>query len=311
MKKNNLSRRSFIKTTGIAAALPVLAQAADFAPAHLSAKDKNLHKVLTCNIRVALADDEKTGNGWKSRKDICAGVMRRQNPDIICMQEVLREQNEDLKKAFPHFMSLGFEGPEMDEFQDNDYHFIAKNPIFFSLKRYELLGAGGFWLSETPLVAGSKSWDTARARNANWVRLKDKESGKELRVVNLHLDHINQTAREKQMQVILQEAAQYPAGFHQVLTGDFNASAANHVYDMVEEAGWSDSYTAIHGNAEAGFTVHEFQGENYVKKGKGRKIDFIFSKGGWQAKSAAIIKDNVNGHYPSDHYFVSAELLLT
>ncbi len=33
-----------------------------------------------------------------------------------------------------------------------------KIPILFSKDNYELLTGGTYWLSETPLVAGSKSW---------------------------------------------------------------------------------------------------------------------------------------------------------
>jgi endonuclease/exonuclease/phosphatase family metal-dependent hydrolase len=303
-----VNRRTFLKGIGLAASAPLLAKSALASEAFdLAAKAPNAYKILTCNIRVALPEDEAAGFGWNSRKDICANVMRRQHADIICMQEVLREQNEDLKKALPQYFSFGFEGPEMDEFKEG-YHLIAKNPIFFSTKRFELLSAGGYWLSETPLVAGSKSWDTARARNANWIRIKDKKSGRQIRVSNLHLDHVNQTAREKQIKLVLDDAAQYQPDLHQILTGDLNASAANTVYKMVKAAGWKDTYTDVHGDAEPGFTVHEFQGENYTKKDKGKKIDFIFYKGDFKTTGAAIIKDNMNGRYPSDHYFVSANV---
>jgi endonuclease/exonuclease/phosphatase family metal-dependent hydrolase len=308
---SGLNRRTFLKGVGVVAAMPLLAKTASAEElVELSARDSHLHKILCCNIRVALPEDEKTGNGWKARKDICADIIRKQNADIICLQEVMREQNEDMKKALPGFFSFGFEGPEMDEFMDNDYHFIAKNPIFFSTKRYELLSAGGFWLSETPLVAGSKSWDTARARHTNWVRLRDKKSGQQIRVVNLHLDHVSQPARENQTKMVLQEAAQYQPNLHQIFTGDFNAGGTNKVHELIRTAGWADTYAAIHGADEPGFTVHEFQGDDYVKKAKGKKIDFIYTKGTAEAKSATIIKDNVNGHYPSDHYFVSAEVEL-
>ena len=290
----------------IAAAAPLLPKVSFASGIQFIEKDKNPHKILTCNIRVALAEDDKAGVGWNARRKICADIMRKQNPDIIAMQEVLRNQNEDLKKELPNYFSFGFEGPEMDEFTDNDYHFIAKNPIFFSTKRYELVSAGGYWLSETPLVAGSKSWDTARARNANWVRLKDKKTNKQFRVVNVHLDHVNETARQNQIKVVLNDAAQYQQDFHQILTGDFNCGMATPVHALIHEKGWQDSYAAIHGNEEAGFTTHAFKPEN--EKGKGRRIDFIYTKGNFRINDAAIIKDNVNGHYPSDHYFVSADL---
>jgi endonuclease/exonuclease/phosphatase family metal-dependent hydrolase len=298
-----LSRRNFIKGIGVVAATPLITNA------NIPVADPSSHKILTCNIRVDLPEDEQAGFGWKGRKDICVAVIKKQQPDIICMQEVLRSQNEDLKKAFKDYFSFGFEGPEMDAFKEG-YHGIAKNPIFFSLKRYELLAAGGYWLSETPLIAGSLSWDSARARNANWVRLKDKRSGKDFRVVNLHLDHKSQPAKEGQTKVVLEESAQYAPDYPQVLTGDFNASAANPVYELVKAGEWKDTYTMIHGEAEPGYTVHEFQGEQYTKKDKGKKIDFIFLRGNIKPVAAAIIRDSVKDRYPSDHYFVSSEVII-
>lgn len=306
---STLSRRTFVKGIGVAAVTPWLANSI-YAEGLNVGKSAGSHKILCCNIRVALPEDEQAGFGWNTRKQICIDVMKAHKPDIICMQEVLEVQNEDLKKAFPRFFSYGFEGPEMDAFKEG-YHGIAKNPIFFSKSRYELIAAGHYWLSETPLVAGSLSWDTARARNASWVRLKDKRTGKEFRVVNLHLDHKSQPAREKQVKVVLDEAAQYQPDFHQILTGDFNAGANNPVYSLVKSAGWKDTYTEVHGNAEPGYTVHQFQGENYEKKDKGKKIDFIFSKGNVRSVSSEILRDSKNGRYPSDHYFVAATLLLS
>lgn len=302
-----VSRRSFIKGAGVLAAAPLLTGTAWAEEVAVSAAKNRFHKILTCNIRVDLPEDEQAGFGWKARAAICAEIMHRQKPDIICMQEVLRSQNEDLKKAFKGYFSFGFEGPEMDAFKEG-YHGIAKNPVFFSEKRYELLAAGGYWLSETPLIAGSLSWDSARARNANWVRLKDKLSGMDFRVVNLHLDHKGQEAREKQVGLVLQEASQYPASYPQILCGDFNASAKNRVYELVKAGAWADTYTALHGTAEPGFTVHGFQGENYPKKDTGKKIDFIFSRGEVKPVSSIILKDSINGRYPSDHYFVASEV---
>ena len=135
---------------------------------------------------------------------------------------------EDLERGLPEFASFGFVGPEMDARQVG-YPGIAKNPILYSRARYDLVAAGGFWLSETPHLPGSLSWDSARARHVNWVRLRDRASHRQFRVLNTHLDHQSQRAREEQIKMILAEAAFYPADFPQFLAGDFNAGAANPV----------------------------------------------------------------------------------
>ena len=300
------NRRSFLKEFSLLAATPLLAKGV-FAFEDAAPKNENSHRILCCNIRVALAEDEEKGMGWSQRKALCIEVIKNQKPDIICLQEVLRIQNEDLKAALPHFFSFGFEGPEMDT-GDNDYHGIAKNPIFFSKKRYELLSAGGYWLSETPLIAGSISWESARARNANWVRLKDKKSGKEFRVLNLHLDHKVQAAKEQQIELALKEAKQYSPNFPQILTGDLNSTIANPVNKKIKSYGWTDTYEALHGEKEAGITMHGFKGGAYPVKPQSGRIDFIFSKGPIKSLGSTIIKDHKNNLYPSDHYFMMADV---
>ena len=301
---DTLNRRGFIRQASLIAAVPLLNTELLYSK---EKTDRQIHRVLTCNIRVDLPEDAEKGFGWQARKDICARIISNHKPDIICLQEVLKGQMNDLKKAFPGFGAVGFDGPEMDA-NPVGYHGIAKNPVMFSKKRYELLHAGTFWLSETPLEAGSISWNSARARHANWVRLKDKKTGTDFRIVNVHLDHKSQEAREKQIQLLLKEASQYPAAYPQLLAGDMNAHAGNPVYGAIRSSGWTDTYTVIHGEREPGHTVHLFQGERYEKKDTGRKIDFIFLKGDVAAVGAGIIKDSLKGVYPSDHYFVSADV---
>src|SRR5690606_25097960 len=157
------------------------------------------------------------------------------------------------------YQLLGFDGPEMDA-NLTGYHGIAKNPILYATSRYELLAAGTYWLSETPLLAGSKSWDTARARHANWVRLREKKTGLQFRVVNLHLDHVSGEAKIQQAKMVVEESAQYQTAFNQILTGDFNTRHDSRVFESVRNGGWKESYETMHGPGEAGYTGHEFQG---------------------------------------------------
>lgn len=299
------SRRTFIKGVGATALLPLLPKAGWATTG--DAKATTFHRVLCCNIRVALPEDEDKGVGWSSRKDICLKIIKQHKPDILCLQEVLKVQAADFRNYFPKFTLFGFDGPEMDA-NPTGYHGIAKNPILFSNDRYELMGGGTYWLSETPLVAGSKSWDTARARHANWVRLRERKTLKEFRVVNLHLDHVSEEAKMQQAKMVADESSQYLPGFPQILSGDFNSRSTSPVFNSIRTSGWSDTYAALYGDADPGYTTHEFEGEHYAKgKTKGR-IDFIFGRGPVKSIASTIIKDSINGKYPSDHYFMSADV---
>jgi endonuclease/exonuclease/phosphatase family metal-dependent hydrolase len=303
----SVGRREFLKGLGAAALLPVLPAAGNDSAA--SVYKDNTHRILSCNIRVALDEDEAKGLGWSARRDICLKIIKSKKPDIISLQEVLKVQADDFRKYFSSYQLFGFEGPEMDP-HPTGYYGIAKNPILFSKDRYELLTGGTYWLSETPLVAGSKSWDTARARHANWIRIRDKKSGRDMRVVNLHLDHVSGEAKVQQARMVVEESAQYQPDFVQVLTGDFNTRFNSNVFESVRAGGWKESYETIHGEVEAGHTGHEFQGVKYDKASSKGRIDYIWYRGNIKPTSSLIIKDDINGKYPSDHFFLQSDFVI-
>ncbi|PST84664.1 endonuclease [Pedobacter yulinensis] len=313
IQEHHLTRRNFIGgISALAAALP-LAQLPFGAAAFPGGAVRRAHRTMTCNIRVALAEDDAQGLGWNHRKDACLKIIARQQPDLVGFQEVLKVQADDIRHYFKEYALIGFDGPEMDAHAGEPYFGIAKNPVMYRKSRYELLAAGTYWLSETPLVAGSSSWGTARARHVNWVRLRDKSTGRDFRLVNTHLDHKSQPAREKQIALLLAECGEYQADYPQVLTGDFNARSSNAVYSLLEKSGWLDTHKQLHPASKA-FTVHGFRGKAYpetLEPGKTPgKIDFIFFRGPVVPLSSAIIDEQLNGHYPSDHFFVSADLRL-
>ncbi|MGE9313337.1 endonuclease/exonuclease/phosphatase family protein [Niabella sp. CJ426] len=298
------TRRKFIHQLGLGAASATLLP---FGGSATETKaPRGFHRVLSCNVRVALPEDETKGVGWPQRKDICIQVIQNQQPDIVGFQEVLKVQAEDIREAFPRFCLFGFEGPEMDA-HPTGYHGIAKNPILFNKERYELLTGGNYWLSETPLVAGSKSWNTARARHANWVRLKERKTGKELRIVNLHLDHISDEAKKQQARIVAEESAQYSTAFAQLLTGDFNSRFDSPVLASLRTSDWKESYETLHGQKEAGHTGHEFEGTAYTKAASKGRIDYIWYRGNIKPVESKIIKDALKGKFPSDHFFMLSD----
>jgi len=263
-------------------------------------------KILSCNIRVDVAEDGQAGNGWNDRKELCADVMRAQNADLICLQENTNAQYADLRHGLAEFDSFGLQNPALE--------FSPNNAIFYKRSRFELASAGGFWLSEMPHVAGSVSWGSARPRFVNWVDLKEHRSGRKLRMWNLHLDHIGESAREEQARVFVEGAQVYGNDFPQLVAGDFNCDASNTAIEIVKAGGWLDTYTAMHGPEDPGFTYHAFLGPGFAESRPPEntigKIDFIFCRGPVKTLTAEIIRDSRDGRYPSDHYFISAEVEL-
>lgn len=288
----------------LSAALPIAGNAASKAP--------EPHRVMTCNIRITglEADAPYPERVWENRRDLCVKTILSRRPDIVCLQEVIYDSYDYLKQKMRGYDSYGFAGPEMDPYTEG-YHFIGKNVIFYRKDRYEFVSAGCYWLSETPLIGGSCSWNTMRARHCNWVRLKDKRSGKELRVVDVHLDHKSDEARREQIRMVLDECAQYAADFPQILCGDFNAGIESAPVQYIRTVdGWSEMYETVHGPGEAGTTAHAFKGDAYKPKHAPHRIDFIFYRGGIEVDEAEIVRDRVGDMYPSDHYFLFSRFTL-
>lgn len=287
----------------------VLLSLAGTAEARKKAKyDDGIHRVMTCNIRITgLPADEKDGLRWDDRKEAMIESIRKYDPDIIMMQEVIYDSYAYCKEQFADYFPFGFEGPEMDPYTEG-YHFIGKNVIFFRRDRYEFVSAGCYWLSLDPVIGGSMSWDTNRARHCNWARIIDKKTGKQIRLLDLHLDHKVDEAKVNQAKLVVREAAQYADSFPQILCGDFNSKKNSPQVRHFIENGWHDAYDELHEGKEFGYTAHAFKGDDRPYKPAHGRIDYIMTKGGAKARSCEVLKDRPRGIWPSDHYFMLAEI---
>jgi endonuclease/exonuclease/phosphatase family metal-dependent hydrolase len=209
-----------------------------------------------------------------------------------------RNQYLDMQTALPMFDAWGLSKTATCR------HPI--NAIFAHRRRFECLAVGGYWLSKTPHIAGSSAWGSASIRLANWVRLKEGVTDQEFRIINTHLDHVSETARLQQAQMIMADTAAYPPDYPQILCGDMNAEPGSSAINLLTAGGWWDTYAAVHEQKEAGFTYHGFEGRRYQADQK--KIDWIFARGGFQPFHATIIREHAGDRYPSDHYFIEADV---
>ena len=149
--------------------------------------------VMSYNIRL---DTEADGiNQWKNRTDKVATLLKKYNPDLLGVQEAMHNQMMDLQKELPDYAFVGVgrdDGKEKGEY----------SAIFYKKDKFEMLKQNTFWLSETPEVPGSKSWDAAITRVVTFAVLKDKSSGKSFIYSNTHFDHVGREARKQSATLI-------------------------------------------------------------------------------------------------------------
>jgi endonuclease/exonuclease/phosphatase family metal-dependent hydrolase len=257
-------------------------------------------RVMSFNIRYATANDGM--NAWPLRRELLLETIKAFAPDLLGTQETLQVQADFLKERLPEYTIVGVgreDGKQKGE----------QSALLFKTDRFELLESGHFWLSETPEVPGSKSWDSALPRMVTWVRLADRSAGgKKLCYLNTHFDHQGQQARVESARLMRRWIGEHAADEAVVVTGDFNATESNEVYEVLiksrEQPVLLDAYRIFHPNV----TLLEGSFHGFTGTRNGLRIDLILHTEHFQPTEAAIDYTNRDGMYPSDHYPVTAVL---
>jgi len=247
-------------------------------------------KVMTFNLRYA---STSMPHAWSVRRPVTKACLEQTAPDLIGTQEGLTAQLADMRADLPAYAMLGQgrEGGEKGEYM----------AIFYRRDRFELLETHDFWLSATPEVVGSKSWNTSLPRMVTWARLRDKATGKAFVFVNTHFDHMSEDARTQSAKLIRVRLADLKPVGPILLVGDFNAVAkASAAYTTLTDGGFlTDLFrTAAERSGEDLNTFHGYQKPGH----DGVHIDWLLGRGGWKSKTAEVITFEVKGQHPSDHF---------
>ena len=178
--------------------------------------------------------------------------------------------------------------------------------IFYKKEKFDVLKQNTFWLSETPDVPGSKSWDAAITRVVTHAELKDKTSGQTFLVLNTHFDHIGKEARLNSTILIkgyIEGYLDFNKTMPVIITGDFNSEPTEPPYQsMISEIG-----TKFYDTRPADSAVGTFCGFT-VNAMTCKTIDYIFHSAGWKTESYQVLADHDGTYYPSDHLPVIAKL---
>ena len=285
------------------------------APTTTAADDNGApFSVMSFNIRYGTANDEE--NRWERRRGLLLDVTRDLDADIIGLQEALYFQIEELLAALPDHRLLGV-GRD-DGQQKGEY-----SAILYRSTRFGVRGSGTFWFSDEPDRPGSVGWGNDIPRICTWARLTDAD-GRRFAVFNVHLDHRSQVSRERSAEALAARLAALPDDEPAIVTGDFNAGEDNVVVgyltgrlrSAVERASGAapapaspwlvDTFRQQHPAATQAGT---FSGFELARTG-GPKIDFVFVDRRVHVLEAAIVRTSRDGRYPSDHFPVTARVVL-
>ena len=248
--------------------------------------------IASYNIRCPY---DKGDNNWQLRIPRLVEVIEKYEMDIFGVQEAVKYVADTLQAELDGFRRIGC-GRELAT--DGESNFI-----FYNEKRFECLDYGTFWLSNTPLVSGSRYKGAGCPRTCTWGRFKDLKTGKVFTYYNTHLDHVSNIARENGIKLIVKHARAKANSLPLILTGDFNAVQGSETYKTA--AGLLNDSALISETPRTG-AAGTFTG--YGKSKKQRTIDFIFVSDDFRVLTHKTDDTLINGQYASDHNPVVAEL---
>jgi endonuclease/exonuclease/phosphatase family metal-dependent hydrolase len=268
---------------------------------------------------------------WSRRVSLVVEVLHSHRPELLAAQEVQPGNVPDLRNALPGHAA--FWGPATHACPPSPE--ATYNPIFWLQDRFRCVQAGGFFLSQTPEI-WSYGWDAVSVRGVTWVHLVSRESGHLFLVCSVHLDHRGKCARIQASHLIISRLNAIWRNRHGpiCLAGDFNSRAwapadehlttypppilseylpeAGTIYRIYSSAGFKDAFI------EAGFiesldtnTYHDFRGNRFPPVAL--RTDWILYRdesGRTRIADYAVIQSSAEGHFPSDHYPILADLVL-
>ena len=238
----------------------------------------------------------REGHFIDERAPLVCKRIREQMPDILGTQESHKEWMDILCNALPEY---AFSGVGRDDGKEEGEY----SPVFYRKDKFDLLDSGTFWLSETPDVP-SKGWNAACPRVCSYALLKNKADGKTFAAVNTHLDHVSEAARDNGVRLVVNKLRTF-GDIPVFCTGDFNTDEGSACYRIMTEDFMADAkYVAD--DSDSGNTFTNF---DPAATANNSPIDFIFvKKDAVHVQQYRILRDDIDGQQPSDHYAITADI---
>ncbi|KAJ6759188.1 CARBON CATABOLITE REPRESSOR PROTEIN 4 [Salix koriyanagi] len=240
--------------------------------------------VMTFNLHDDQAEDSP--NSWEKRKDLCISVITSYSPTILCTQQGVKTQLDYLQQCLPGYSQLGVSRRGSQDSLDEHC------TIFY-----------------------------------------DKE-----KIVNTAMDELSPRARRRSALLTWQHIASLPPSLPVLYCGGFNTQkesttgrfllgrSSEHgvVGDMRDT--WPNAQ--VRKNVSLIHTYHDFKGDKqgaleffklilralclcWDRQTQDLHVDWILFRGrSLIPVLCEVVKDNINGRYPSSHYPIFSEFML-
>ncbi|MDU2123665.1 MAG: endonuclease/exonuclease/phosphatase family protein [Clostridium celatum] len=254
-------------------------------------------RVMSFNLRSDFILDFK--NRWDDRKHIVYEIIDKYKCDIIGVQEVNNKMYEDITSNIKNYNIIG---------SARSKKFFSERNNLFIEESHNILKHKTFWLSKNPNKVGSQLWYSLYPRICT-TAVVELKTGEKVRIYNTHLDCFLPQARDFGLKKLGEfvEKNRKEEKLPVIIMGDFNATPNSKIIKK---------FAAGEYNTDRFVAVQEVKKELYSKstmssfkgKEKGLHIDYIFVSEDLEIVDVDIVKDNINGKYPSDHYPLIADI---
>lgn len=267
----------------------------------MTKSNSSILRLATYNVRVPC---DKAPNNWEARQPKVINLLNKYNIHIAGLQEATKRQIDGIltDKSWDFVGKAREDGIESGEF----------SCIIFRKNRFQVLETDTFWLSETPKVPGSKSWNTACTRICTWAKFKDLETNAQFTHFNTHLDHVSKDAQVNGMKLIIDTMKAVTKDEPVILTGDFNVFPGNKVLEIAGQYLKAAEDITMTPKVGPDYTYNAFTyRETGVTPTHPGPIDYIYLRNNVKVKALYVYNDaDEEKLYPSDHFPVVADLIL-
>ncbi|MEO0918832.1 MAG: endonuclease/exonuclease/phosphatase family protein [Pseudomonadota bacterium] len=260
-------------------------------------------RVATYNVHYIVLDRE-TGpwsvGDWERRKGPMDSAFKAIGADVIGFQEMesfsFRTNQINLTLDWllaknPDYAAAAVGDPA---------NFPSTQPIFYRTDRLEMLDEGWFFFSETPDVIYSRTFNGSYPAFASWAQFRDKDSGRDFRVVNIHTDFASRSNRIQSVELVVERIAPWMEADETLfVVGDLNGRLGDRIVNILADTGMRFAPVK-------GATYHFNRGLNLFGA-----IDHIAVNGDATGLGAPVVlRQRFGGEWPTDHYPVVADYRL-
>lgn len=254
---------------------------------------------MSFNIRYGTANDGK--DSWEYRREMVVRMIHRYSPTVMGTQECLDFQADYIVRELPEYRWFG-----VDRDMDTRGERMA---VFYRKDTVAPIETGNFWLSETPDVPGSKSWDASCVRMVTWARFYHIKEKRFFYFVNTHLDHRSAEARVEGSLLLAGRTREIVGDDPVIITGDFNENGGtSQPWTNLTHGGFADAWKEADKRVGPSVTNGQFRAP---EQGAHSRIDWIMMAGPIKCRRCETVVYSEKGRFPSDHYPVYAEFDFT